>query len=85
MDTKVPEDKGAGVGQSGVETPYETGNLGNTSDWAARPRKNSGSDAMNHNRKNAAGSGRAWDHPWEHPSSPLGTLGPMDKNDSGKA
>jgi hypothetical protein len=81
----VKEDPGAGVGKSGVQTPWETGNLGNTTDWNLRSRGATSPNDMNENRKNSADTGREWDHPWEHPSSPLGTLGQMDKNDSGKA
>lgn len=85
MDASVKPDSGAGVGKSGVKTPYETGNLGKgNGDWETRPRGSSSPNDMNENRKNASGTGQVWDHPWEHPSSPLGTLGTLDKNDSGK-
>jgi len=78
MDTNVTGDEGAGVGKSGVQTPWETGNLGNTSDWTARPRGSSGPDAMNHNRKNKAGDGRPWDEPWKGKTTKDGT----DRNQS---
>lgn len=85
MDDVKP-DAGAGVGKSGVDTPYETGNLGKgDGDWQCRPRGSTSPNDMNENRKNSADTGREWDRPWEHPSSPLGTLGMMEKNDSGKA
>lgn len=81
----VKEDSGAGVGKSGVVTPWETGNLGKGGkDWQTRPRGATSPNDMNENRKNSAGTGGEWDHPWEHPSSPLGTVGQLNINDSGK-
>lgn len=76
MDTTVPEDKGAGVGESGVVTPWENGNLGKgDGDWANRPRGATSPNDMNENRRNKAGTGEAWAHPWEGPSMELGKLG----------
>lgn len=77
----VKEDAGAGVGKSGVQTPWENGNLGKgDGDWQTRPRGATSPNDMNENRKNGADSGKEWTHPWEGPSRPLGTLGsPIQK------
>lgn len=70
MDTNIPQDEGAGVGKSGVETPWETGNLGKgDGDWQCRPRGSSGPDALNHSRKNPGNTGGTWDRPWEKKNS----------------
>lgn len=72
----VKPDEGAGVGKSGRLAPYETGNLGKgDGDWQMRSRGATSPNDMNENRKNSAGTGTEWTHPWEGPSRPLGTLG----------
>lgn len=69
----VKEDAGAGVGKSGVVTPWENGNLGNTEDWQNRSRGATSPNDMNENRKNSAGTGREWDKPYMKPNSKDGT------------
>lgn len=81
---EVKADPGAGVGKSGVVTPWENGNLGNASDWACRARGSSSPNDMNENRKNSAGTGKEWEHPWEGPSLELGKLGKNTQNASMK-
>jgi len=76
MDIKP--DPGAKVGEAGVTTPWENGNLGKDSDWQARPRKTTSHEDRNENRKNSAGTGNEWDHPWEEECKPAGTLGSME-------
>lgn len=61
---EVKADPGAGVGKSGVQTPWENGNLGSTSDWNNRARGATSPNDMNENRKNSAGTGREWDKPY---------------------
>lgn len=80
---EVKEDPGAGVGKSGVQVPWETGNLGNTTDWAMHSRGSTSPNDMNENRKNSAGTGIEWTHPWEGPSLELGKLGSPQQNSSG--
>lgn len=80
----VKEDAGAGVGKSGVATPWENGNLGNTTDWNMRSRGATSPNDMNENRKNSAGSGKEWEHPWEGPSLELGKLGKNTQDGSMK-
>jgi hypothetical protein len=75
------KDEGAGVGKSGVQTPWETGNLGNTSDWAMRSRGATSPNDMNENRKNSADTGKEWAHPWEGPSKELGTIGGVNSSE----
>lgn len=77
----VKEDAGAGVGKSGVVTPWETGNLGKgDGDWQTRARGATSPNDMNENRKNSVGTGGEWAHPWEGPSMELGKLGsPLQK------
>jgi hypothetical protein len=82
MDVKP--DAGAGVGKAGVTTPWETGNLGKTDDWAMHSRGSSSPNDMNENKKNSAGTGEEWAHPWEGPSLELGKLGSPEQNSSGK-
>lgn len=74
----VKADTGAGVGKSGVTTPWESGNLGKTDDWTCRARGSSSPNDMNENRKNSAGTGREWDKPWQKKNSNDGT----DQNQS---
>lgn len=69
----VKKDAGAGVGKAGVQTPWETGNLGKSDDWASRSRGSTSPNDMNENRKNSAGSGTEWAHPWETKNSNDGT------------
>lgn len=78
----IKEDAGAGVGKSGVVTPWETGNLGNTSDWNMRSRGATSPNDMNENRKNSADTGVEWARPWEGPSMELGKLGSPDQKTS---
>jgi len=74
----VKADPGAGVGKSGVVTPWETGNLGNDDDWNMKSRGATSPNDMNENRKNSAGTGEEWDRPWEQKCKPAGTLGSME-------
>lgn len=70
MNDPVKADPGAGVGESGVETPWENGNLGKgDGDWSCRGRGNPSPQVMNQNRKNSAGTGQEWDHPFEEMNS----------------
>lgn len=80
-DTKKHE--GAGLGKSGVITPWESGNLGKgDGDWQTRPRGATSPNDMNENRKNSADTGNEWDHPWEEKCKPVGTMGtPDDTNE----
>jgi len=58
----VPKDPGAGVGKSGVVTPWENGNRKN-SEWMTADLGKQGWPETN--RKNPSDSGRPWNHPWE--------------------
>ena len=78
----VKADPGAGVGKSGVVTPWENGNLGKVDDWTAHSRGATSPNDMNENRKNSAGTGNEWNHPWEGPSYELGKLGDPNQNAS---
>lgn len=75
---EVKPDPGAGVGKSGVVTPWENGNRGGDSSWAGRGLGPSKPDWQNGNRKNSAGTGREWDKPYEKKNSNDGT----DQNQS---
>lgn len=79
----VKADPGAGVGKSGVVTPWETGNLGKgNGDWQTRPRGATSPNDMNENRKNSADTGEVWDRPWEQKcKSPAGPTGSMENVD----
>lgn len=79
----VKPDAGAGVGKSGVVTPWENGNLGKgNGDWTTRPRTSTDPEDRNENRKNGAGTGKEWEHPWQGPSMELGKLGAPGQNSS---
>ena len=71
MDVKA--DPGAGVGKSGVTTPWESGNRGKDGDYGLRGLGPSSPDYMNGNRKNSAGSGEMWKKPYEKKNSNDGT------------
>ncbi len=71
----VPKDPGAGVGKSGVKTPWENGDRKNAA-WTNDSLGTKGwEDAP---RKNPAGGGREWDKPYETKNSNDGT----DQNQS---
>lgn len=69
----VKADAGAGVGKSGVTTPWENGNRGNTEDWASRNLGPNDPDWQMQNRRNQSGAGREWDKPWQKKNSNDGT------------